>query len=78
MQFTALNIQKFQQYQQMLLSQSNADQMGGNNNSDAVKFNKSLLDFDSESENEDKTDSSHQQNQNIQNYLNVSSKRCKI
>lgn len=62
----------------MLLSQSNADQMGGNNNSDAVKFNKSLLDFDSESENEDKTDSSHQQNQNIQNYLNVSSKNCKI
>lgn len=58
----------------MLLSQSNADQIGGNNNSDAVKFNKSLLDFDSESENEDKTDSSHQQNQNIQNYLNVSSK----
>ncbi|CAO1403760.1 unnamed protein product [Diamesa serratosioi] len=66
--FTALNIQKFQQYQQMLLSQSNVDQIGGN--SDAVKFNKSLLDFDSESENEDKTDSSHQQNQNIQNYLN--------
>lgn len=62
----------------MLLSQSNADQIGGNNNSDAVKFNKSLLDFDSESENEDKTDSSHQQNQNIQNYLNVSSKNCKI